>query len=398
MGIKRNTKQLVERNLARVSMLTPHHKVTSRRLGTETSDSPVSVIMSGGFGSMGEYALAVGTLTVAKSKQIPVELMVPGNAAPWKLAGIEEANSLDRLMTGPTLTMNAKGRAQFQRTGIIAIGADTIDGKYEHRYLGFRVRALNIAAREGKTSRLVNFSFSEDPTALSVRFLRKLDRQVEIWARDDISRQRMESALDRKVLVAPDVGLFVKPDRTPKVEAFFASLGSAKPMAVVLPNAHFVSTFGVDLATLTNYWVELCQTLSAKFNVVVMPHDMRGDSILSQDIATVAKHRGTFVDIFVPGSTVEAKAVLDRSDLCVSARMHGCVGAMSCGVPTVGIEYVGKFEGQFAWYGDLGARIPFNQSTNLAETTRAIEQLTKLHPTKQRSPMEKFPPSIIGWL
>ena len=55
--------------------------------------------------------------------------------------------------------------------------------------------------------------------------------------------------------------------------------------------------------------------------------------------------------------------------------MHACVAALSSGVPTVGIGYVGKFSGQFSWYGDLGTVLEYRDGLDAAEVVDAAQQL-----------------------
>lgn len=54
--------------------------------------------------------------------------------------------------------------------------------------------------------------------------------------------------------------------------------------------------------------------------------------------------------------------------------MHACVAALSSGVPTVGIGYVGKFSGQFAWYGDLGAVVEYRPDLTAEEIVVLVAQ------------------------
>src|SRR5699024_4312208 len=89
----------------------------------------------------------------------------------------------------------------------------------------------------------------------------------------------------------------------------------------------------------------------AGYDVVVLAHDIRarqGDPALARE---VAERLSRTARAEVPSSAREAKAILGVVDLHVTSRMHAGVASLSQGVPTIGLDYVDKFRGQFSWYG-----------------------------------------------
>ncbi|GAA4378980.1 hypothetical protein GCM10023152_26020 [Agromyces bauzanensis] len=90
----------------------------------------------------------------------------------------------------------------------------------------------------------------------------------------------------------------------------------------------------------------------------------------------------------------EAKGVISRAVLLISARMHACVAALSSAVPTVGISYLGKFEGQFEWFDVPRVVVPFERATDTALIKRLAEQL--LNERNVRGSQLKL--GDFGWL
>ena len=134
--------------------------------------------------------------------------------------------------------------------------------------------------------------------------------------------------------------------------------------------------YDVTTDQLVELWRDIAIALDRPVEVVV--HDIResvGDTVQGERIAAALDEAGVDVVLTVPQTAAAAKAALSRASLCVSARMHACVATLSSGVPTVGIGYVGKFSGQFSWYGDLGTVLEYRDGLDAAEVVDAAQQL-----------------------
>ncbi|MDQ1530185.1 MAG: hypothetical protein QOE37_290, partial [Microbacteriaceae bacterium] len=303
------------------------------------------------------------------------------------------APSLHRLGLAPTrdgeaavtlasARLNRHGRAALTAADLVIVGADTIGGDYEHRSLAAKVEALNRAAAAGRAAKLVNSSVPASPTALSVRILRNLDAGVEVWARDRPSQSLLGELLERRVRVAPDIGALLTPTSAPR-----RPVPHPSGYAVFVPNAHFHTHHGLDRAALLAAWVRAVRLIGATVPVIVMPHETRpfpGDIAMAEDLAA-----GSGARLYRPADAADAKALLAGAAVCVSARLHACLGALSTGTPTLGLEYLDKFRGQFAWFGDRGRVLPF-------ETTRDAERIgTEADALLRLAPGEA--PEIDGW-
>lgn len=372
------------------SMVPDSYRVAAEGPATETL-----IVMTAPFGSMGDQALAAGALRAAHIADLPSpKALVPGAAEPWHAVGIEDVESLDAWWTGKTMKLSELATERGCRADVIVIGADTVDGRYDHATLAFRLRLLNRAVRSGRRAALVNFSISGAPTWASKRLLSQLDNGVELWARDESSRSRMEQLVSRDVGLAADIGCFLPPQMSPDVLANRQRLTGV--VAVLVPNAHMSTDFGISREALLAYWVELAIDLASDHTVVVMPHDVRAypdDVGFSELIAQEIKARGVNAELFVPGSAAEAKAFVAKADVTVAARMHACVGALSSGTPTVGLDYLQKFEGQFRWYGELGETLPFESVPQVADTSAAVRRVRE-----RTQAVPGISTNDIGWL
>ena len=341
-------KGIADRNLARFTLI-------QRPTGHLREDRPASeprpllnVMMPAADGSLGDELLVLGTQALAVRASRSAAFLMQGPAPSLQKQGLHEVVDSTSMVTLASSRLTEAGRTRIESADLIVIGADTISGDYEHRFLGSRVESLNLAVQSGHSGKLVNSSVTARPTPLSTRILRRLDDRVEVWARDRPSQHALEESLGRRVGLSPDVGCLVAARDAGAFDpdARYPERG----FAVVVPNAHFSTHLRLDERAIIDAWSSMAKALPLP--VVVMPHDLRafpGDVELARRLAAASD-----AALYVPADAADAKHVLSRAALCVSARMHACVGALSSGTPTVGLEYLDKFRGQFDWYGALG--------------------------------------------
>lgn len=356
-----------------------------RRLATGVADH-VNVMMPAGEGSLGDEALIFGIRELAERAGRRAAFWVLGDAPSLQGRGLDELRDARTIVGCAVSRLNSLGRRQVEEADLIVVGADTISGDYEHRFLAARVEALNRAAASGRSAKLVNCSVSREPSPLSVRLLRRLRRDVEVWARDLHAQARLAAVLDRSIGLAPDVGCLV----APRDSGTFAASGN-EAFAVFVPNAHFSKYLGLEEGAILGAWSEAIRSLPLP--VVVLPHDVRkfpGDVELARRLAA-----GSGARLHLPVDVHDAKDVLARASLCVSARMHACVGALSSGTPTVGLEYLEKFRGQFAWYGALGVTVPEAAVCDAVAIGRAAAQVLEREHRRWSVPSDWFAES---WL
>ncbi len=361
-----------------------------------TADASPLFVLTAAFGSMGDQALAAGSLELARLKGWSAHALVPGDARPWHDVGITETSTLDTWNSLVLRRVSDSGWRQLPTRDVYVIGADVIDGRYDHGAVSLRVQLLNAAASIGKTAKLINFSLSTAPTKASLALLRGLAPAVELWARDEPSQARGEQLLQRSIGLAPDVGAFLKPNGGPRVDALVAA--DQRIPIVLVPNAHMSTDFGVGRSELLQYWHDLAEALVGDGErVVLMPHDTRAypdDPGFCQELSDKLSASGSEVELFVPEHGAQAKAVAATARLLIGARMHACVGSLSVGTPTLGLDYLDKFAGQFAWFGGHGIASPFDATVTAADSLASARKLL----AGARGPSNALSADKVGWL
>lgn len=84
------------------------------------------------------------------------------------------------------------------------------------------------------------------------------------------------------------------------------------------------------------------------FDILLLNHEGAEDKHLCEQIAEVI---GESVEIADGLGAVEIKALLGRCQAVVSSRFHGCVSALSQGVPCLATSWSHKYEMLFEEYG-----------------------------------------------
>lgn len=321
------------------------------------------VILPAPHGSFGDEAMGI----VAARKYPDADLVVPGDPAPWRslLPDPVGVLALGDLTVGPGMTPTRRTVDALADGPVVVIGADTLAGDYELSLLATRVRLLNVAVAAGHPASLVNFSLPETVHPDARRILRRLDAGVTVRARDAVSARRAQDVFGREVSCVPDIAAELEPA---------GEVGEGSPV-VFVPNAHLGGMYGVTTEQLVDLWRNTGVQLGQPVEVVI--HDIReevGDLELGRRIAAALEESGIPASVTVLATAAEAKGAISGARVCISARMHACVAALSSGVPTVGIGYVGKFSGQFAWYGDLGAVVEYRPDLTAEEIVDLVAQ------------------------
>ena len=361
-----------------VGLINSHRPLPRARPATGGSATGrVRVVLPASHGSFGDEAMG---LVAASSLQhlleeagvdAGVDLVVPGDAAPWRRLVPADVGviPLSDLTVGRGTVPTATTVRELASGPLVVIGADTLAGDYELALLATRVRMLNVAAAAGHPAAMVNFSLPTTVHPAAARILQSLDLEVVVRARDRLSAQRATEILGRTVPCTPDIAALLPP--TPRHER------STAPV-VFVPNAHLGGMYGVGTEHLVTLWRDLGLRMREQGDdrpVEVVVHDVRdsvGDVALGRRVVDALVEAGVDATLTVPTTAAEAKAAIAAADHCVSARMHACVAALSSGVPTVGIGYVGKFSGQFDWYGDLGSVLEYRPDLTANEILERV--------------------------
>ncbi|WP_423494741.1 polysaccharide pyruvyl transferase family protein [Microbacterium esteraromaticum] len=228
----------------------------------------------------------------------------------------------------------------------------------------------------GGTSHLANFSLMETPPRDAVRILRTLDARVRVSVRDRLSKVRAERLLGRVVEAAPDVAQYLQPswsDGPLRARELVDLLRARGPVVALVPNAHYGALFGANERIALAFRALVPTLIDRGYSVLVLAHDLRSSPDDPSLMNMMVKDQDpSLVRSFLPRTAAQAKAVLGLVDGVITGRMHAAVAAMSQDIPTVGLDYVDKFVGQFEWFGRESAVVPWQ---SLFEPAALVEML-----------------------
>jgi polysaccharide pyruvyl transferase WcaK-like protein len=208
------------------------------------------------------------------------------------------------------------------------------------------------------------------------RFARWLARTIvrsasQVFSRDHdgvaVGRQLMAQATDHdRVLFAPDLGILLEPARPQ--DPLATDLHCLRQQAKLLVGVNVsgllaaggyrsdMFRFQVDyrdlMKQLVTYLVE-----QRGVQVLFIPHVLGSQS--ESDLPAIERLMESLPPT-IPGSTTritaslhadETKYVIGLCDVFVGARMHACIGALSQGIPAIGVSYSRKFAGVFETFG-----------------------------------------------
>jgi glycosyltransferase involved in cell wall biosynthesis/polysaccharide pyruvyl transferase WcaK-like protein len=361
-------------------LINSHIPLSGAGEGSSDPRERIRVVLPASHGSFGDEAMGLVAADCLHNQGRGVDLVVPGDADPWRsdVPDGVDVLPLSDITLGPGNTPTAATVDALATGPLVVIGADTLAGDYELSLLALRIRMLNIAAGSGRSAALVNFSLPATVHPDAQRILRTLSPDVLVRARDPLSAERAGEILGREVSCTPDIAALLQPSRAtvPDTTDTADTTSASSGRAALVPNAHLGGMYGVTTEHLVDLWQQTGVAFDRPVEVVV--HDIRpsvGDIDLGERIAAALQDAGVDATLTVPATAAEAKAALAAAEVCVSARMHACVAALSSGVPTVGIGYVGKFSGQFSWYGSLGKVLEYRPDLAADEVVEAVDAI-----------------------
>jgi polysaccharide pyruvyl transferase WcaK-like protein len=212
-------------------------------------------------------------------------------------------------------------------------------------------------SRFGSKLTILGSSFSTQPDSQVIAALRQLPPDVTICARDPISRDRMQQALDRPIKQVADLAFLVEPD-------FAAANRNGTLDWIETRRAAGDSVIAFNMKSLGNAGSEglvaaisrlITSLVEKSFSILMLPHDIRPPqsdvALLEEAVALLSVKARQRVRMIIPESPSMVKAVLAKADLLVTGRMHAGILAMGAGTPAVSFSYQGKFEGLYTMLG-----------------------------------------------
>lgn len=196
-----------------------------------------------------------------------------------------------------------------------------------------------------------------------------------VFAREEPSFNHIEqlNGASTNLLRAPDFTNLLCPESS----QIFAKY---KDYFVVIPNSKMLSSKNKDTSWKANY-VDVIKTLIEKAladgeRVVILNHSGNDDSELC---TLIQSGLSKVCDIIEPKTALEVKAVIGGAKAVVSSRFHGCVSALSQGIPCLATSWSHKYLELFKEYNS--EHLLLNSKSSKDSLHISLEQV--LNPEKQ---------------
>lgn len=241
------------------------------------------------------------------------------------------------------------------------LGTDVMDGYYSLEDSLKRIYLAKIGSQTGRPTRIVSFSFNAHPESSCVTALRELPASVKLFARDPVSKERLERYLQRPVTLTADIAFLLEPRSGGQVST--EVLGWIKQQQdqnaiVVGINANHVLIEkypALSVERLVKAYQSAIQDIYNRFPEVrflFIPHDIRGkasDVVIAQAIFDALPESIQQMSKIVPlpCPTAEIKYIVSKLAFVLSGKMHLAIACLSQGIPVACIAYQDKFEGLF---------------------------------------------------
>ncbi len=221
-------------------------------------------------------------------------------------------------------------------------GADILDGSQGLRIAIPRFRLANLATTLGLKTSICSFSLNSKPADEVIDGFRNLDARVVLYAREEISRERLERHLGPgRVQLSADVAFLLRPDHTASLARETAAWVAERKQAGKI-------VMGLNINDM------LCYYLHIPHNIHVNPTPHNTDdfalaAIFNETLPEELRNDSRMLPRTVRAT--EVRAACSYVDFVFSGRMHLTIASLSEGTPVFAVAYQGKFEGLFRHFG-----------------------------------------------
>ncbi|NOU51816.1 polysaccharide pyruvyl transferase family protein [Pseudoalteromonas sp. JBTF-M23] len=188
-----------------------------------------------------------------------------------------------------------------------------------------------------------------------------------VFARDEASFDACEKLNKEGSLIrSPDFTALIEPEH---VEPF------EKKTVCFIPNNKMISKYNhkdaVNSADVyIGFWCNLAAYFNGKgFEVVLLNHEGAEDKALCEQIIAKSPCDIRLVDSL---GAIEIKEYIGRCQALVSSRFHGCVSALSQGIPCLATSWSHKYEMLFEEYGLINNVLNYLDSDEVIDKQLAI--------------------------
>ena len=227
---------------------------------------------------------------------------------------------------------------------VLIVGADIMDGKYGDRTSVLRWKLATWLKSQSVDTALFSMSWNAAPTLSAITEAKKASAAgVKIFARDEYSLTRLhESGLNAEF--ASDVSFLRVDQQEPNAQIIAKYAASTKK---VLVN---VSDWVTDTESMFEAIVAALRSLSDEYEIIYVPMVHYGANTDTVACEKLASRVPGWILPQLPKPS-ELRWMAARSEFSISARMHCCLIGFAAGLPSIGLEYQGKFKGAFKTFG-----------------------------------------------
>lgn len=164
-----------------------------------------------------------------------------------------------------------------------------------------------------------------------------------IFAREQQSFEHVEKLSKGNVFIAPDfTNLY-----SPEADASFTNL---QGQVAIIVNSKMVSNKNTNSYWREHYVNNIAQIMTALIEqghtVFLLNHEGEQDQSLCESLQAKIGD----VDIISPDNANDVKGIIKQCSFVVSSRFHGCVSALSSGVPCIATSWSHKYEQLYMEY------------------------------------------------
>ncbi len=228
---------------------------------------------------------------------------------------------------------------------LIIVGADTLDGAYSSVESIFKLTTAWNFQRSSVQANLVNLSWNARKLGFLLNFALSLTNSVgtKFFVRDAVSFSRLQ-AMGVNPILSSDLVFGLKPKTNLPLQQDFENWKSL--------NGSIVSIgFGIPVDEEINYLdqlVAVCRYLLSKSYSILLSPSGSSKSDINFNLALVSALNTEKVFFYQDiSSNYEFIELLSKADFGITNRMHFVIHALLGHVPTIGVEYQGKFEGLY---------------------------------------------------
>lgn len=183
-----------------------------------------------------------------------------------------------------------------------------------------------------------------------------------VFVRDEISKKiaKDDLGIKREIVYVPDMAFYMEPNNSVSIDKFIDRNNGKITIGINVSGLLYNGGYNRDnMFGLKDNYKELVDSIienllkDEKNQIILIPHVISNDFQVEDDfrvckniVEGVKNKMGKEVyTIDKHYKEDEIKAIISGCDFFIGSRMHACIGAVSCTVPTVPLAYSRKFIG-----------------------------------------------------